>query len=121
MATLVRDVERPSFLDPPAGGQLGLGLVAVPGREAPGREAVPAGEPLSGRLRAEADAGAGGAASVRADTTLGGEATLDELFVGAWEGLSARRPVTCPVCAGSMHPRAGAVGGACGDCGSRLR
>jgi len=121
MATLVRDIERPAFLDPPAEGQLSLGAVVAPVREgAPSRRAR---EALSERLRAEraSEAGVDGAASVQPVATRGGDATLDELLVGAWEGLSARRPVTCPVCSGPMNPRAGAAIGACGDCGSQLR
>jgi hypothetical protein len=55
----------------------------------------------------------------------GGEPTLDDVIVGAWEGLTAHRPVACPVCEGelvpqySAHPRP--VGGRCRDCGSELR
>lgn len=120
MATLVRDIERPSFLDAPADGQLAFGAAAAPARErVPARDATPGDEPLSARLRAEREAEAAG--SAQSGATRGGGATLDELLVGAWEGLSARRPVACPVCAGPMQPRAGAAGGACGDCGSHLR
>lgn len=124
MATLVRDIERPSFLDPPADGQLSLGSVAVPVRDGvSAREAAPAREALSERLRGECalGAGVGGLAAAGTVATRGGEATLDELLVGAWEGLSARRPVACPVCASPMNPRAGAAGGACVKCGSQLR
>jgi hypothetical protein len=118
MTTLVRDIERPSFLDRPTEGQLSFGASA-PVREAPVAE--PGRVPLSERLRAErAEAQAGGSA-VQTETTRGGGATLDEMLVGAWEGLSVRRPVACPVCAGPMHPRRDAAGGACGDCGSQLR
>jgi hypothetical protein len=51
--------------------------------------------------------------------------TFDEVIVGAWEGLSAHRTVTCPVCQGAaMQPRygsgQGAVGGRCHDCGTVL-
>lgn len=95
MATLVRDIQRPAFLDPPADQQFAVG------------------DALAGRALTPA--------SARLDTRRGGEATLDELLVGAWEGLSARRPVACPVCSGAMKPRAGAAGGGCGDCGSQLR
>ncbi len=35
---------------------------------------------------------------------LGGEPTLDELIAGVWEGLTAHRPVRCPVCAAEMRP-----------------
>jgi hypothetical protein len=54
-----------------------------------------------------------------------GNRTLDDVLSGAWEGLSAAAPVTCPVCAGELTPRwsagAGVVGGRCGDCGTELR
>jgi hypothetical protein len=56
----------------------------------------------------------------------GGEATLDDVLSGAWEGLSsAAAPATaCPVCAGALAPRwsagSGVVGGRCADCGSEL-
>jgi DNA-directed RNA polymerase subunit RPC12/RpoP len=54
----------------------------------------------------------------------GGESTLDDLIVGAWEGLTARRTVPCPVCASPMAPLRGSathpVIGRCEDCGSRL-
>ena len=54
-----------------------------------------------------------------------GEATLDDVLSGAWEGLSAAASSTvCPVCHGEMVPRwsagAGVVGGRCRDCGSEL-
>jgi hypothetical protein len=54
-----------------------------------------------------------------------GEATLDEVLSGAWEGLSAAASSTaCPVCGGDLQPRwsagAGVVGGRCRDCGSEL-
>ena len=116
MTTLVRDVERPAFLDRPTDGQLTFGGPAAPVRE-PGT-----GGGLAERLRAER---AGGTATrgtaVQQGATRGGGATLDEMLVGAWEGLSARHPVSCPVCAGAMQPRAGAAGGACGDCGAQVR
>lgn len=50
--------------------------------------------------------------------------TLDDLMSGAWDGLSAGSPVTCPVCAAEMTPRwsagAGVVGGRCGGCGTTI-
>ena len=54
-----------------------------------------------------------------------GEATLDDVLSGAWEGLSAASSSTaCPVCDGELAPRwsagAGVVGGRCRDCGSEL-
>ncbi len=129
MATLVRDVERPSFLDPSPEGQLAFGGAVAPSPEStPPREARPARGPLSDRLRTEravdaveVEAEPSGTASARIVATRGGGATLDELLVGAWEGLSARRPVACPVCAGPMRPSEGATGGSCQSCGSRLR
>jgi hypothetical protein len=55
---------------------------------------------------------------------LGGEPTLEDVLVGAWEGLAAQRSVQCPVCQGEMTPDwaagAGLVGGRCRDCGSTL-
>ncbi len=57
-------------------------------------------------------------------TTGPGGPTLEDLVLGAWEGLAASRPVACPVCAGRLEPRYGsgaaAVGGRCRDCGSQL-
>ena len=54
-----------------------------------------------------------------------GEATLDDVMSGAWEGLSAAASFTvCPVCEGELEPRwsagAGVVGGRCRDCGTEL-
>ena len=52
----------------------------------------------------------------------GGELTLDEMLVVAWEGVTAHNEVSCPVCRGAMVPRPAAgpesLGGRCGDCGS---
>jgi tRNA(Ile2) C34 agmatinyltransferase TiaS len=48
----------------------------------------------------------------------GGEPTLDDVLVGAWEGLTAHRTVDCPVCGGEMVSAAAA--GRCGSCGSEL-
>jgi hypothetical protein len=54
-----------------------------------------------------------------------GEPTLDDVIVGAWEGLAAHRAVACPVCGGNLRPQYGqhalAHGGCCEDCGSALR
>ena len=53
-----------------------------------------------------------------------GRVTLDDVVVGAWEGLLARRPVGCPVCGAEMEavdPSGGRIaGGRCGDCGTTL-
>jgi hypothetical protein len=55
---------------------------------------------------------------------LGGERTLDDVVVGAWEALSAQLPVACPVCDGELAPEYGAhaspVGGRCLGCRSEL-
>jgi hypothetical protein len=48
----------------------------------------------------------------------GGEPTLDDAVVAAWEGLAARSAVACPLCGGGMRPRA--AGGRCEDCGTSL-
>jgi hypothetical protein len=48
--------------------------------------------------------------------------TLDEIVVGAWEGLGAGRQVSCVVCGGPMLPAPGprSAGGSCQDCGTTL-
>ena len=51
--------------------------------------------------------------------------TLDDVIVGAWEGLSAHRSVECPVCRGTVRPRYGAagqtpLGGRCDDCDTTI-
>ena len=73
----------------------------------------------------------------------GGGPTLDDVLVGAWEGLTAHRTVDCPVCGGEMAPTYGGhtpppdgpgarpaqrtitrapapEAGRCGSCGSEL-
>jgi hypothetical protein len=66
-------------------------------------------------LRAPALAGAAAPAPGR---------TLDDVLVGAWEGLTAHHAVACLVCGGAMTPRHGATGapagGRCSGCGSTL-
>ncbi len=47
-----------------------------------------------------------------------GGPTLDDALVDAWEGLAARRVVTCPVCRGALRPVD--TGGHCADCGATL-
>ena len=56
------------------------------------------------------------------DSDLGGELTLDDAIVGAWEGLAAQVVVACPLCGGALRPRAAsdAVLGCCDDCGTSL-
>jgi hypothetical protein len=55
---------------------------------------------------------------------VGGEHTLEDVILGAWEGLVAHHSVSCPVCGGQMSPWVGAgprgLSGRCGDCGTRL-
>ena len=55
---------------------------------------------------------------------VGGEPTLDDVIVGAWEGLTAHSVVECPVCGGELAPEYGAhaipVRGRCRDCGTQL-
>jgi len=52
----------------------------------------------------------------------GGVPTLEELIGGVWEGLSAHRVVSCPVCGEDMKPEYGAhalpIGGRCTGCES---
>jgi hypothetical protein len=57
--------------------------------------------------------------------TAGGEPTLDDLLVGAWEGLTAQRALDCPICEGEMVPlyndaHARPTLGRCRSCGSEL-
>ena len=56
---------------------------------------------------------------------LGEGGTLDELIASVWAGLSAHRPVECPVCAEEMTPEYGvharAIGGRCSACASTVR
>jgi hypothetical protein len=51
---------------------------------------------------------------------VGGERTLDDRIVGAWEALSTHLSVACPVCDGELEPEYGAharpVGGRCSSC-----
>ncbi len=55
-----------------------------------------------------------------------GRLTLDDVIVGAWEGLAVRGTVTCPVCVSPMMRVAEsddegvAPAGTCDCCGSRL-
>jgi hypothetical protein len=57
---------------------------------------------------------------VAAAVAPGGGPTLDDLVVGVWEGLTAKRAVACPMCGAAMRPRFGAgavpVGGWCDGC-----
>lgn len=128
MASVMRTVDAMQLSEAPRKGQLSLVTGGSSSREAVA-ERTAGGEgsvtPLAERLRAERPAPVTALASADGRTTVlrrGGEATLDELLVGAWEGLSAHRSVVCPVCRGTaMVPRRHAAGGACADCGVELR
>ncbi len=53
----------------------------------------------------------------------GGEVTLDDAVVGAWEALATSRTIACLVCGGDMSPRdvrRGELSGGCNSCGSVL-
>jgi hypothetical protein len=58
----------------------------------------------------------------------GGEPTLDDVLSGVWEGLTARAPAACPICAGPLELVYGAHGdreqapevARCTSCGSSL-
>jgi hypothetical protein len=53
-----------------------------------------------------------------------GERALDDVIVPAWEELTARRSVACPVCGGEMDPEYGAqarpIAGRCKSCRATL-
>ncbi|MCW2951796.1 MAG: hypothetical protein JWQ48_966 [Conexibacter sp.] len=56
---------------------------------------------------------------------VGGEPTLDDLVVGAWEGLTAQAAAACPLCdAGTLRPLPAVDGtpftGCCDRCGTTL-
>jgi len=52
---------------------------------------------------------------------LGGEPTLDDLVVGAWEGLAAQAAAACPICdEGTLRPTGRAGHGRCDRCGTTL-
>ena len=54
----------------------------------------------------------------------GGEPTLDDVLVDAWEGLTAHRAIDCPVCGSEMAPQYGvharSIGGRCRGCDSTI-
>lgn len=71
------------------------------------------------------DLEAGGAGHVH--DGVGGEPTLDDMLVGAWEGLTAQVAVACPLCDGALRPlyadgAAGSpvVAGRCDSCDTTL-
>lgn len=102
---------------------------------APGREGAIAR--AAGETGGGPDAGARvdrGAARGRPDRVagvcggVGGESTLDEVLVAAWEGLTAQAVASCPICGDTLRARraegrgAGAppIVGECGRCGTEL-
>ncbi len=122
MAELVSsDHERPAIQGP--GRQEQLRLDAPPAPVA--APAPPAARPSQVPRRPDQ-----GGSSARPDpaghtTRPGGELTLDELLVVAWEGVTAHHQASCPVCHGAMVPRYAAagpesLGGSCRDCRSTL-
>jgi hypothetical protein len=84
--------------------------------------AVPAAVPRQAGPPEPAAVGSAEASSTASARRQG--LTLDDVVVGAWEGLLAGAPAECPVCATPMAARhsagAGVVGGRCGGCGSTL-
>lgn len=138
MAVVVADrIERPPSL---------FDLLDGPAPGAPGRVDRAPAAPLERRLLEERDAAvapeAAGAASATdtpgADLDAGGvthvhggvgaEPTLDDLLVGAWEGLTVQSAaVPCPLCDGTLRPLyadAGAaapvIAGRCDSCDTTL-
>jgi hypothetical protein len=128
MAVLAADrIERPPTLfdvveGPPAASALPAASAAPASPVVP---APPAFEPAVDAGPVPDGAAAGGA--VHEHDGVGGEFTLDELLVGAWEGLTAQAAATCPLCDGTLRPLyAGAsaaepvVAGRCDSCGTTL-
>jgi hypothetical protein len=117
MASLVADrVDRPPTLF-----DFVEGTPAAPANN-PERDAVAAPER---KHEHEVGAAAGGAAHVH--DGVGGEFTLDDMVVGAWEGLTAQAAVACPLCEGTLRPLYAGGGGAdpviagrCDRCGTTL-
>ncbi|MDO8213645.1 hypothetical protein [Conexibacter sp. CPCC 206217] len=77
----------------------------------------------------EQDAGTDAGGTAHTHGGVGGEPTLDELIVGAWEGLAAQAAVQCPLCEGALRPVRGrdvnggasaVVGGRCDSCATML-
>jgi len=102
-------------------------LEALAPATAPEREAaIPQeAEVAASRQRREATVDGG---AVREHGGVGGEPTLDEILVGAWEGLTAQAAVACPLCDdGTLRPLYADAGGAsppvagrCDRCGTTL-
>ncbi|HEY4280848.1 MAG TPA: hypothetical protein VGM91_21710 [Conexibacter sp.] len=94
-------------------------------RSRDGRD-VGTGRPEELETGASLDDAAGGGA-VHVHGGVGGEPTLDDMLVAAWEGLTAQAVVACPVCDGALQPIYGDAGGAspviagrCDRCGTTL-
>jgi hypothetical protein len=98
---------------------------------APGRAPGPAPAPVAPEAEergSEVDEeGAFGGGAVHAHGGVGGEPTLDDMLVAAWEGLTAQAVVACPICDGALQPLYGDAGGAspvvagrCDRCGTTL-
>jgi hypothetical protein len=119
MAVLVfSDLERPAILEPGRQEQLRLDAPPAPAPVAPRPVRAPRGPDPGDRASARPEP------AVRTKRP-GGELTLDELLVVAWEGVTAHHQASCPVCRGAMVPRYAAagpesLGGRCRDCGSTL-
>jgi hypothetical protein len=110
-ATLTLNLFRPSILDPVEDGTQLRGPGFARDRES--RRITAPAEPMGGDQRAQASM-----------AQQGGGPTLDDVVVGAWEGLAARRTVACLACGEAMTPRFSAgpvpVGGRCRSCGTTI-
>lgn len=112
------DLERPAILGPARQEQLCLGEPPAPAPAPPAVRPRRAPEPVRPRPAALRE-------PARHTKRPGGELTLDEMLVVAWEGVTAHHQASCPVCRGAMVPRFPAagpesLGGSCRDCGSTL-
>ena len=128
MAVLVSsDVERPAILGRGRQEQLRLDAPPAIAPPAPAPARVRRPEPATPAIAPPAPAPERVPADARHQQSKrpGGELTLDEMLVVAWEGVTAHNEVSCPVCRGAMvsrYPAAGpeSLGGRCRDCGSTL-
>ena len=117
MAVLVSsDLERPAILG--RGRQEQLRLDAPPAAAPPALARVRRTEPAAPVAQPAPEHGP-------QSKRPGGELTLDEMLVVAWEGVTAHNEVSCPVCRGAMLPRYPAagpesLGGHCRDWGLTL-
>lgn len=109
---LLREREAEALVEPASPAEQSAALV---------EPVSPAGQPGV----ASDDIEAGGAGHVH--DGVGGEPTLDDMLVGAWEGLTAQVAVACPLCDGVLRPlyadgAAGSpvVAGRCDSCDTTL-